>query len=248
MKKIFLIIIFLFFAVGLYLYLANAFAYYMFNRAGLKAPAALNSYTFNGSSGGESLNYVALGDSLTSGMGLNNYEESFPYLLAKDLSENGDKVVLRNFSYPGYRTDDLMDNLLGPAIAAEPRIITLLIGVNDIHGFYNSEKFKKNYKYILERLTKETKAKIFAVSLPFIGDSAFLPPHNYYFSRQTIEFNKIIKQLALDYGVEYADIAEPTKEIFASDGLYYAADKFHPSAAGQALWEKIIFDSMALKR
>jgi lysophospholipase L1-like esterase len=247
-KKLLIIIIVLILAIGLYLYLANAYTYFMFNRTGLKAPTAQQSYIFNGESAGENLIYAALGDSLTSGMGLNNYEESFPYLLAKDLSNNGKKITLENFSYPGYRTDDLIENLLDQAIAAKPEIITLLIGINDIHGFYSKEKFKKNYQFILERLTKETKAKIYAISLPFIGADIFLPPFNYYSGRQTIEFNKIIKELAEKYGIEYIDIAEPTKAVFAQKGIYYAADAFHPSATGQALWEKIIFDNITLER
>jgi acyl-CoA thioesterase I len=246
MKRL-LIFIFLILVIGLYLYLANAYAYHVFKQIGLTAPAAQGSYVFNGAAAGENLNYVALGDSLTAGMGLNKYEEAYPYLLAKDLSAGGNKLTLENFSYPGYRTDDLMKNLLEPAIAAQPQLITLLIGTNDVHGFYSSEKFKKNYQSILERLSKETKAKIYVISLPFIGEQAFLPPHNYYFDRKIAEFNNIIKELAGEYGVKYIDIAEPTRIMFAENKFYYAADRFHPAAAGQALWEKIIFDNIKNK-
>ncbi len=244
MKKIFIIILFLILALGLYLYLANAYTYYEFKHLGLKAPVVRNSYVFNATAVGETLNYVALGDSLTSGLALNKYGEAFPYLLADDLAGRGVKINLQNFSYPGYRTDDLINNLLEPAIAAKPQLVTLLIGTNDVYGYYSAEKFKKNYQTILERLTKETTAKIYAISLPFIGVQAFLPPNNYYFERQIAEFNKIIKELAAAFGAKYIDIAEPTKAMFAGNGLYYAADGFHPSAAGQALWEKIIFDNI----
>lgn len=248
MKKLIIIIALLILAAGLYLYLANAYAYHFFNRPDLKAPVVQGSYVFNTTAAGETLNYAALGDSLTSGLGLNKYEESFPYLLAEDLAGKGGKVTLRNFSYPGYRTDDLIKNLLEPAMAARPRLVTLLVGTNDVYGFYGAEKFKKNYQFILERLTKETQAEIYAISLPFIGAKAFLPPNNYYFSRRTAEFNGVIKELAAAYGVKYIDIAEPTRASFAEAGPYYAADGFHPSAAGQALWEKIIFAAINLER
>lgn len=216
----------------------------MLNRVGLKVPSVQNSYIFNEVDSGENLIYAALGDSLTSGMGLNKYENSFPYLLAKDLFLDGKKVSLKNFSYPGYRTDDLIENLLDQAIASNPQIITLLIGVNDIHGFYSQEKFKKNYQFILDRLTKETKAKIYVISLPYIGDDVFVAPFNYYSSQRTAEFNEIIKELARVHNIKYIDIAEPTKTIFSQDKSYYATDEFHPSAAGHALWEKIIFNDI----
>lgn len=248
MRKLFIIIALLILIVGLYLYLANAYAYYSLNRPDLKAPAAQGVYELNGSAASETLIYAALGDSLTSGLGLSKYEESFPYLLAEDLAGQGSKVALLNFSYPGYRTDDLIKNLLEQAIASKPNLVTLLIGTNDVYGLYGAEKFKKNYQVILERLTKETGAKIYAISLPFIGAQAFLPPNNYYFERQTAEFNQIIKKLAESYGAAYIDIAEPTKAEFSGQGLYYSADQFHPSAAGQALWEKIILENINSER
>lgn len=213
----------------------------MLGHIGLKNPPIKGSYNFYNQNVKEKLNYVALGDSLTSGMGLKNYEESFPYLLTKDFFSKNINIDLQNFSYPGYRTDDLIKNLLEPAIAAKPQIVTLLIGVNDIHGFYSKDKFKKNYQYILERLTKETEAKIYAISLPFIGDNVFLPPFNYYSDYQTEEFNKIIRESTDQYSIKYIDIAEPTKALFFHDKSYYVADEFHPSALGHALWEKIIF-------
>jgi len=243
MKKIFIIIVILVIAIGLYLYLANAYTYYCFNQVGLTAPNNQGNYEFNSQSMSQNLIYVALGDSLTSGMGLAKYEESFPYLLAKDYGGDKVKITLKNFSYPGYRTDDLIKDLLTPAIESKPQIITLLIGVNDIHGFYGQEKFNKNYQVILERLTKETKAKIYLISIPDIGASVFMLPFNYYFSQQTAEFNNIIKQLAEIYGVKYIDISGPT-EILEKTAGFYAADKFHPSALGQASWEKIIFSEI----
>ena len=248
MRKLFIIIALLILIAGLYLYLANAYAYYSLNRPDLKAPAAQGVYELNGSAASETLIYAALGDSLTSGLGLSKYEESFPYLLAEDLAGQGSKVALLNFSYPGYRTDDLIKNLLEQAIASKPNLVTLLIGTNDVYGLYGAEKFKKNYQFILERLTEDSKAKIYAISLPFIGAQAFLPPNNYYFTRQTVEFNKIIKELAAAYGAVYIDIAEPTKAEFSGQGLYYSADQFHPSAAGQALWEKIILNNINSER
>ena len=246
-KKLFIITIVLILAVGFYLYLANAYTYYFFKQVSLENPMVKNPYIFNGETAGDSLIYAALGDSLTSGMGLNKYEEAFPYLLAEDLAA-GSKVILQNFSYSGYRTDDLIENLLEPAIAANPDIVTLLIGTNDVYGLYSSGKFKKNYQIILERLAKNTKAKIYAISLPYIGMQAYLPPNSYYFQNKTVEFNKTIKELAAAYEVGYIDIAETTRSQFAKDDLYYAADRFHPSAAGHELWEKIIFENITTER
>jgi lysophospholipase L1-like esterase len=229
-----------------FLLLAHHYIYYEIKEAGLIGSDKNHMYILNGeATSSQNLIYAALGDSMTSGTGVDNYEESYSYLVAKELSEQKGKVTLEDFSFPGYRTDDLVRNLLAPAIAANPDIVTLLIGTNDIHGNYRLVTFKNNYQNILEQLTKKTHAKIYAISIPYIGsNSIFLPPWNYYFVQRTASFNQAIQELAKTYKVNYIDIAEPTKELFKKNGPHYAADNFHPSASGYAIWAKIISEGM----
>lgn len=231
--------------LGIYLYLSHAYIYHRIKAAGLKAFDVQHAYVIGGIDASvKSPTYAALGDSLTTGVGAEKFEEAYPYLLAQELVGSGN-MVLRNFSYPGARTDDLINNLLSPAIAEQPDIITLLIGTNDMHGNASRAKFKKNYQHILERLTKETSAKIYLISIPFIGsETLLLPPYNYYFDRETVALNQVIKDLAATYRLDYIDLATPTRSILKHDGPHYAADSFHPSASGYKLWAKIIYDNI----
>ena len=226
-----------------YLFLTHHYIYYNIGKASLPASDKTHEYMINNNSAStKKIIYAALGDSLTAGVGTDNYEESYPYLLAQDLSKSGAEVDLKVFAYPGARTSDLIKDLLQPAIASQPDVITLLVGTNDMHGFVSAEAFKNNYQYILDQLTQKTKAKIYLISVPFLGsDSTMLPPWNYYFERETIKFNNVIKELAGEYGAEYIDIATPTAELFKASGPQYADDSFHPSAIGYAAWAGIIF-------
>jgi len=154
----------------------------------------------------------------------------------------GKPMMLKNFSYPGARTDDLIKNLLSPAIESVPDIVTLLIGTNDMHGYTTDKAFKDNYEYILKRLTTETKAQIYTISIPFIGASnMMLPGYSNYFDNKTMEYNKIIKELADKHQVHYIDIASPTREMLKKDGAHYSRDSFHPSAVGYQQWAQIIY-------
>jgi lysophospholipase L1-like esterase len=241
MKKLSIIITII---AVLYLYLSHAYIYYKISRADLKSPYQQSYYLAGDNASMKNLVYAALGDSLTSGVGADKYEDSYPYLLAQKLIK-GDAITLKNFSFPGARTGGLINNLLPPAIAANPDIITLLIGVNDVHGNISDAKFKKNYQYILERLAKETNAKIYAIAIPSIGSNALIPfPYKYYFNWKTVKFNNIIKGLANGYNIKYIDLNTATSELFKKNGGHYAADLFHPSAAGYALWAKIIYDDI----
>jgi lysophospholipase L1-like esterase len=241
-KIVFKIIVLFFLAVGSLLLLTHHYIYYKIKEAGLIGSDKNHMYILNENAAlSQNLTYVALGDSLTAGTGVDKYEDSYPYLVAKELSKSAGKISLEDFSYPGFRTDDLIKNLLVPAIAANPDIITLLIGTNDIHGNYRLTTFKTNYQNILEQLTKKTYAKIYVISIPYIGsNSLLLPPWNYYLDQRTASFNQVIQELAKTYKVKYVDIAKPTKELLKKNGPHYAADNFHPSAIGYAIWAKII--------
>jgi lysophospholipase L1-like esterase len=187
--------------------------------------------------------YVALGDSLTAGVGANYDRESYPYLIAQKLGFETE-VILSNFSLPGLKTRDLKNEFLALAIAAKPDLVTVLIGVNDIHGNISLVEFKKNYEEILSGLKKQTSAKIYVINIPLIGaDTLILPPYNLYFDWQTKKFNQTIKDLAQIYQVKYIDLYTPTVGGFKKAGVHYSPDLFHPSAVGYASWAKIIYDN-----
>jgi lysophospholipase L1-like esterase len=243
-KKVIIISAAVFIFLIAYLFAAHHYIYRRITLAGLKASDSQGEYVIqNEAKSGVNLNYTALGDSLTAGVGVMKYEESYPYLLAQKIADGKDNIILRDRAYPGARTGDLLGNLLTAAVNDQPDIVTILIGVNDIHGNVSKNKFTKNYTEILKRLKTETKARIIAISIPYIGaDSLLLPPYNSYFKYKTIEYNKIIKKLTQASKVEYIDLYTPTEHMFENTKLC-STDLFHPSANGYGLWAKIIYDN-----
>lgn len=248
-----LIIIFLVFG-AVYLNMAYAHIYKMIQSAGLKAVNELVVYNFNDKNNyNENVDtsykkYVALGDSLTFGVGTDNYQESYPYLVSEKMAkENSNKPLsLYNYSWPGDKSSDLIAKFLDYAIEEKPNIVTVLIGVNDIHNQVNAVDFKINYDKILSSLTKETNADIYAVSIPYIGSNkTIFFPYNYYFDYKTKQFNKIIKDLAAGYKIDYIDLYSPTVNLFKKSGDHYSLDFFHPSASGYAIWGQIIYDNIS---
>jgi len=233
--------------IAAYLILAHYSIFYRIKYAGLKAPDRQDSYTLGANKNMISSSlYAALGDSLTAGVGASKYEESYPFLLAQKFTFQADgEVNLKNYSYPGAKTSDLINDLLTPAIAVKPDVVTLLIGVNDVYGNVSPAVFRKNYQLILDRLSKETKAKIYLINLPYLGSSKLLlTPYNYYYGWRTAKFNEIIRELAAAYSLKYIDLAEPTLVESKKNSSYYAEDLFHPSAVGYKLWARIIYDAI----
>lgn len=231
-----------------YLIFANAFIYWRIDHGNLPKVnfSAVTEIKNSSTTITTTLVYASLGDSLTYGAGANNYNESYPYLVAQKLTKNYSTVVLKNFSYQGATTDNIIKDLLPNIASSNPDVVTILAGVNDAHNFVSAEKFKNNYETILKILATQTQAKIYAISIPKIGsNSIYLPPFNFYFSGKIDQYNKIIKDLTVKYQVKYIDITIPTLNWVYSDGVNYSADSFHPSAAGYKIFSDLIYDSFS---
>ncbi len=234
------------FIVVIYFNRSYAYIYNHIDKSALTTPDRTFTYSVvNNQMSSSSLTYVALGDSLTSGVGVNNYNESYPYLLAQYFSGNDKQVILKDRAVPGAKTKDLLAGLVPAAIRDNPDIITILIGVNDIHSQISRDDFRKNYDNILRQVTGGTKAKIYVISIPFIGaDNLIWPPYNYTFDLKTRRYNKIVKELAEKYKVRYIDLYTQTEALFKANGPHYASDFFHPSAQGYKIWADLIYASI----
>lgn len=154
-----------------------------------------------------------------------------------------------NLGISGNRTDQLFDRLYTDAVALEPDVISILIGINDIwhrHGAGRIEttdaQIETNYRAILERLRTQTSAKIMILS-PYLLDceekESWRPELN--------AILPIIRSLAK----EYADVYVPLDEIFdrvipeQPEPQYYSGDGVHPNPNGSAFIGKQYFDAIA---
>ncbi|HBU07565.1 MAG TPA: hypothetical protein DEB09_05820 [Candidatus Magasanikbacteria bacterium] len=228
------------------IYLNRAYAYF-YNHIG-KVNLASQFFDYEeplliGETKGTTIDYVALGDSLTYGVGASKIENSFPYILANDLFLDADKSLkLYNLGIPGAKIQDVIDYQLDKTIALNPDYITVFIGINDIHGLVGPQVFASDLAYLLERLTKETEAKIVIINLPYLGSKDLvLFPYNYILDWRTVEYNKYIEKVSKFYGLELVDLYSYTKRELKTNQSFYSADLFHPSDVGYKLWADYIY-------
>lgn len=241
-RKIFAIPIIIFGLLLIYLLISYNLIYYRIGHSSLAWLEVDFMYKFNEQQTSTPLKLVTLGDSLTYGQGADNFEESYPYLLAKDLAGEKQAVDLLPLAYPGDTTADLIKNYLEDAVASKPDIATVLIGVNDMHNRISLPEFKANYQKIINALKTNPNTKIYLISMPFIGDQNLMfPPYQNYFFEQTQKYNEVIKTLAQENQVEYLDITTDTVELFKKSGNHYSSDHFHPSAEGYKIFEQLIY-------
>ena len=197
---------------------------------------------------------VFQGDSITdAGRDKRNYHDAgqgYPKYASEALAENFPEIDFEfiNFGISGNRTSQLFDRLYKDGIAFQPDVISVLIGINDIWHRYGGERiattdeqFALNYRCILERLKRETNAKIVMLA-PFLLDA-----EPYEGMRADLErMLPVVRALAK----EFADVYVPLDEYFEEalkvqpEPLYYSKDGVHPNDNGRMFIGKIYADAV----
>ena len=182
------------------------------------------------------------GDSITdAGRDYRNYHDLGPgypkYAAAGIRAAHPNKdFEFINLGISGNRTSQLFDRLYSDGIAFQPDVISILIGVNDVwhrhsHNIATTDaQIELNYRSILERIKRETSAKI-VILAPYYLDAA----ENEYLNEDLKTLLPIVRSLAK----EYADVYIPLDEMFNEalktqpTPLYYSADGVHPNENGR---------------
>ena len=194
------------------------------------------------------------GDSITdAGRDKRNYHDmgkGYPKYASRLIAEAHADTEFEfiNFGIGGNRTCQLFDRLYLDAIAFQPDVISILIGINDIWHRYNKESIATtdeqialNYRCILERIKKETNAKIMILA-PYVLDCDDKDA-----MREDLKtVLPIIRKLA----DEYADVYVPLDEYFAEaiktqpEPKFYSADGVHPNENGSAFIGKLYAEAI----
>lgn len=228
-------------AVLMCVWYLHASIYWKLGSANVQQPWDVTDHTI-GNALSPQLTYAAIGDSLTAGVGVDTYLESYPYLIAQKIAEDTTNTVLiKPFAIPGVRSLYVLNNFMEPVIESKPDVVTLFIGINDIHGNVLPKQFEEQYTQILIKLTQETEADVYAINLPYIGTKNLISlPYRYYFNWRTKQYNEIIQKLATQYDVTYIDLYTQ-HEPHSLRNEYYAGDFFHPNTVGYTLWAQFIY-------
>jgi acyl-CoA thioesterase-1 len=175
---------------------------------------------------------VALGDSLTAGLGLGP-GESFPEQLEAALKAKGHDVAVTNAGVSGDTTSDGLARLEW-SVPAEAEIVIVELGANDALRGIDPAVTRKALSEIVAKLTGRGQKVLLAGMLapPNLGD-----PY-------AKAFNAIYPDLATQYD---AKLYPFFLDGVATDAALNQPDGLHPTAAGVAkIVEKMLPDVEAL--
>ncbi len=185
--------------------------------------------------------YAALGDSLMAGVGSADYQKTLPFYIAEKLAYVGNPITLVNLAQSGATSKTVLEQQVPQALKENPDYVTLLIGINDVRGWYSQDKFTSNFQQIINDLSRNPKTEIIVFNIPYLQtDQTLRPPWRQIIDRRTKEFNKVISKICADKeNVSVIDLYGQTIHWRSFSGLY-SLDLFHPSDTGYMIWADLL--------
>ncbi len=176
---------------------------------------------------------LVLGDSSGVGVGATRPEESVGALLSHDMKA----TYTENLAVSGAIVSDVPKQLTQMALERYDTIL-LQIGGNDITHFHALDKVSLELAAILDSLKKRAE-RVLLMSVGDVGAAPIFPlPLRFFYTRLTLKYHAAFAAVAARTGTKYINLYVPPAEdpFIKNPSVYFAADSFHPSSAGYALW------------
>ena len=198
---------------------------------------------------------VFQGDSITdAGRDKRNYYdlgEGYAKYAAEYITEQNPDIQFEfiNQGIAGNRTSELFDRFYRDAIAFDPDIISILIGINDLFFRYHpnkkiltsDEQIELNYRSILKRIRNESKAKIIIMS-PFLLDN-----EPYIGMREDLaRLLPIIRRLADEFADVFIPLDKHLEEVLKTqpEPHYFSKDGVHPNENARPIIGRIYAEAI----
>jgi len=182
---------------------------------------------------GSSLRMVWLGDSTAAGVGATSARFAIPRRVAAQLDR---PIEVTNIAVSGDRVRDVVEDQLPQLDALRPDVVLISIGANDVTHLTSQADFRRTYAEMLAAMPDG--AIVVVLGVPDMGAPPRLAqPLRAIAGLRGRQLDELVRTLADDHGAEYVDIAGETGPTMRSDtARYFAADRYHPSDDGYALW------------
>lgn len=193
---------------------------------------------------GPALRYVVMGDSTAVSQG-SAYSDGYAVATAAYLARTH-TVRWANVAVAGARANDVLEKQLPHAVAQRPDVVLIAVGANDVTHLTSNRSVRGSLAATIARLRAvNNNVRIIITGAPDMGSPPRLPqPLRWLAGIRTTALNKSLQVLVDVPYVVFAPIAAKTGPAFRAHPELFAADKFHPTAAGYALWEPVLISAL----
>lgn len=194
---------------------------------------------------GRPLTFVVLGDSTAAGLGAGDPKDAYATDLARRFAADGRRVKLVAFGVSGARIHDVLTDQVPEAVNADPDLVFVGIGANDVTHLTSLGSIQDDTRAILEKLNA-TGATVVLAGPPDMRARAWLEPLRTLAGWRGRQVAAAMAAVAHEEDVPIVPLAEKTGPFFAAHpDTAYAADDFHPGPAGYRAWADAIYPVLA---
>lgn len=178
--------------------------------------------------------YLALGDSLTQGVGAPDEQVgAFPALLAERWRSEGCEVELQNAGISGYTAEQVLTDEVPQIEEFAPTLITFQAGANDIVNGVTIEDYRKNVKSVLDAATASG-ARVIVLAQNEWFRSPQGGTYGEDLAAQREAFDSVLIEEANATGAEFVDMRPLYKQ--QADENQWVEDGIHPTAEAYDAW------------
>ena len=227
--------------LGLFAAILGVEIYLAYTREYLPTEPALELSGTFGPQDGEPLRFIVLGDSTAAGLGAVTPRAAYASVLSERLGERGYHVELSSYGVSGARVGDVADEQVPLAVEADPDLVFVGIGANDVTHLTSLASVERDMGDALDALTG-TGAVVVVAGPPDMRAAAWLEPLRSLAGWRGRLVADRIEQAAQERGILVVPLAELAGPYFESNPEdAYAADGFHPGPGGYRAWADAIF-------
>jgi lysophospholipase L1-like esterase len=183
--------------------------------------------------------FLSLGDSYTIGESVpetDRWSVQLSGLLRKEgLNIGNPDIIART----GWTTAELQDAIKATGNQKTYNLVSLLIGVNNQYRGQSQERYRTEFRELLQTAVRFAGGKanhVFILSIPDWGSSPFAEGQNRPSIAQAIDqFNVIASEECRKAGIPFVDITPLTRSA-AGDATQFASDGLHYSGKQMQLW------------
>jgi lysophospholipase L1-like esterase len=183
--------------------------------------------------------FLALGDSYTIGQSVeekDRWSVQLVDLLKNDFYFTKHDIIART----GWTTEELINAINSPKNTEQYDMVSLLIGVNNQYRGQSLDKYRTEFRALLNisvGFARNQPKRVFVLSIPDWGMSPFGKNSNSQKIGEEIDaFNNVAKDECQKLGIVFIDITEISRKNTTSD--YFASDQLHYSGKMHLLWAK----------
>jgi lysophospholipase L1-like esterase len=194
------------------------------------------------------LRFLALGDSYTVGVGIEDAER-WPEQMSARLRDDGVSLETHIIAVSGWRVADLLAGMDEVSPTPDYDLVTVFIGSNDNFAGHSTARFEGEISELLDRaiaLARGQPGRVLVIGMPDWSRTpqgrSYRVPAAQLASIDT--YNEILERSAASRGASFVPLLalsrsyEPGERLFVPDGL-------HPNAELSARWADAVYEPAA---